>query len=161
MNIIYRKGIPSDIDEMYKIDQECFVETIAYSYETFLEFFDSPRKLFPFIEVAEWKNKIIGFIIGIQSHKDAFTIITIDIKKEFRGKQIAQTLLNHLEKFYNEIGLKYGILQVSKKNKRAIKFYEKNQYKFIRTLSNYYQTGENGLEYIKKLSIIKLPILNT
>lgn len=151
MKIIYRKGVPSDIDEMYKIDQECFVETVAYSHETFKEFFDSPKKFFPFIEVAEWKSKIIGFIIGIKSHKDTFTIITIDIKKEFRGKQIAHTLLNHLEKFYNEIGIKYGILQVSNKNKRAIKFYEKNQYKCIRILSHYYPTGENGLEYIKKL----------
>lgn len=54
------------------------------------------------------------------------TLLSLAVSKEHRGHGIGQELLEHAEEYYRQKQIKSYYLSVLSKNKKAIKFYEKN-----------------------------------
>jgi ribosomal protein S18 acetylase RimI-like enzyme len=59
-------------------------------------------------------------------------------------KNIATSLLNKFENTIIKKGIKEIELEVKTKNKKAIKFYQKNEYTIIEEIENYYLDGESA-----------------
>lgn len=107
---------------------------------------------------VEDDGKIIG-AIGIRENKYGSGGYEMDedyiaVHKDYRGKGIATQLIKTAEKFVRERGGKYiHVLTCdigSYKPARA--FYEKNGYKEVGKIPNYYVPGEGRIDYLKELN---------
>jgi len=100
------------------------------------DYMDEPQRLFHlssggmFLIVKE-QGKIIGTAGIILLSKTEGLVKRFYLKKQYRGSGVAQRLLAELEKHARQIGLRKVILDVSKNNNRAVRFYEKSG--FIKT----------------------------
>ena len=90
------------------------------------------------------ENKVIGFFAGEIIFSEG-TITMIALKKEFQGKGIGRYLMDWFVYLSKEKGVKNIWLEVSNKNKRAIRFYE--NYGFITEdiRPSYYRDGSDAL----------------
>jgi len=70
------------------------------------------------------------------------------VKSEFRGKKIAQKILQELENWTTELGCKRCVLETGKRQLEAVKFYKKCGYKSIPKYGQYISM-ENSLCFEK------------
>jgi len=85
-------------------------------------------KIKPIFLVAEEKGEVVGFIWAHFIQYGFFKYGTIDeffVKKEFRGKGIGTTLLRKAIKELEKLNPKMILVGTEKKNKEAIKLYQK------------------------------------
>jgi len=105
-----------------------------YFYETF------PDGLW----VAERLNKIIGFIIGVKISGEKARILMLSVIEKQRRQNIGTTLLKNLLKEFAKHNVRHIELEVRTDNKKAIQFYQKQGFKIVDTIKNFYQNGENA-----------------
>ena len=76
----------------------------------------------------------------------------VAIDKDYRGKGIATKLLSEVEKFVMENNGRYLHILTCDINsyKPARSFYEKNGYKKVAEIPNYYVSGEGRIDYFKE-----------
>ena len=77
-------------------------------------------------------NDISGFHIS-KLHNDRIHIMSISVHPEKRNNKLGTILLDHLKKYKLPI-----TLFVQQSNKIAIDFYRKNDFKVLKSISNYY-----------------------
>lgn len=104
------------------------------------------NKIYVFID----KSKVVGFI-HIQVSFDEADIINIAVDKNYRCQHIGSELISYV---ITDNNLKCLNLEVRTKNP-AVKFYEKEGFKIIRTISNYYD-NDNAYFMKKVISMIKI-----
>jgi len=102
-----------------------------YFYETF------PDGLW----VAEKLNKIIGFIIGVKTSEKKGRVLMLSITEKNRRQNIGTALLKNLLKELAKHNVRYIELEVRTDNKKAIRFYQKQGFKIVDTIKNFYQNG--------------------
>ncbi len=88
---------------------------------------------------------------SIQETLDSLTLISLFVDKNYRGKGIGNKLVKSAIKDAKKIGSKSLFLMVKKDNKKAIKMYKKNKFKF--------DTNDSDTRYIwlkLKIKIKKL-----
>lgn len=144
-----REASHKDFDEVYEIEQSCFVDPYP-KHQLEYEFNENPLNK---ILVAVIDNKIVGFIDFMITFNSA-TIVQIAVKKEYRKQGIASSLLKEMENcFPNDIEdvVETVTLEVRKSNDAAIKLYEKNGYEFVVEKKHYYPNGEDAVYMIKRL----------
>ena len=90
------------------------------------------------------ENKVIGFFAGEIIFSEG-TITMIALKKEFQGKGIGRYLMNWFVYLSKKKGVKNIWLEVSNRNKKAIRFYQ--NYGFITEdiRPSYYRDGSDAL----------------
>ena len=90
------------------------------------------------------ENKVIGFFAGEIIFSEG-TITMIVLKKEFQGKGIGRYLMDWFVYLSKEKGVKNIWLEVSNRNKKAIRFYQ--IYGFITEdiRPSYYRDGSDAL----------------
>jgi len=105
-----------------------------YFYETFPQGFI----------VAEKHHKIIGFIVGLPINNQTAKILMLSIIESQRRQNIGSELLKEfiIETTLNN--LKKIELEVRTDNTKAIKFYQKNGFKIIEKIKNFYQNQEDA-----------------
>ena len=105
-----------------------------YFYETFPQGFI----------VAEKHHKIIGFIVGLPINNQTAKILMLSIIESQRRQNIGSELLKEfiIETTLNN--LKKIELEVRIDNNKAIKFYQKNGFKIIEKIKNFYQNQEDA-----------------
>tara|TARA_B100000586_G_C19859285_1_gene322111 strand:+ start:115 stop:591 length:477 start_codon:yes stop_codon:yes gene_type:complete len=94
-------------------------------------------------------NLLIAFILGdlIYVEKNTeYEILIIYVKNNYRKQGLATKLLNYLEKQKKVLKLKKIYLEVAKINKKAIFFYEKNNYKLINIRAKYYSIDNKKID---------------
>ncbi len=102
-------------------------------------------------------NYLVSFMLGdlIFIEKDSeYEILVLYVKKSKRRRGLASKLLNYLENQKKHLNLKKIYLEVSKKNNKAIFFYNKKNFKLINIRKNYYLINNekfDSLCYLKKL----------
>jgi GNAT superfamily N-acetyltransferase len=72
------------------------------------------------------------------------------VNPEYRGGGIAQQILQELEKWTQELGYKYTILETGKRQVEAVRFYQKCKYQIIPNYGQY-QGVENSVCFKKEL----------
>ena len=133
----------NDIFEVVKLEQEYLGQSLGYDF-IYNEIINNKEN--SFVRVYKEDNKIIGYLIARITDNKVEIINLITISSAQR-KKIATQILENLIK-----ALKAGysiILEVRKTNFKAINFYEKQGFKMIKVIPNYYKS-EDALIYLKE-----------
>ncbi|MEM3407538.1 MAG: ribosomal protein S18-alanine N-acetyltransferase [Nitrososphaerota archaeon] len=148
-----------NIKEEIKI-HKCSFKDLRKVYEIELESFDHPYPFPIFVGylikysngflIAKINDQIVGYVIGI-AEKNVGTIVSIAVKKDYRRKGIGKKLLNSIIEYFKSRSVSLINLQVRIDNYEAISFYEKNGFKKVRILKNYYSDGCDAFLMEKKL----------
>jgi len=142
-----RKVQLSDLDEIYKIEQENFIHCWSKEFIQFnIQLPEYIRKFY----VAVKENKIVGYIVCWLSDKTAH-IYNISIKKEVQNLGIGSCLLEYLLEELKKDGFKTVILEVRKSNSKAINLYKKFGFAEVKVLPKFYPDGEDAIYMIKNL----------
>ena len=91
-------------------------------------------------------NVVVGFLIFTIMYEKC-EIIDIFVKKDYRNKKIAQSLINEIVSDYN---LENMTLEVSDKNIPAINLYEKLGFKKVAIRKDYYKDSD-GILMLKEI----------
>lgn len=145
----FRKAEISDIDRIYEIEAESFVD--PWNKESlYTELTQNPINNF----VLLIDNKeIVGFINYMNMFTTA-TISQIAVAKKYRRLGFAEKLLKYMEQNLisnKEFTCEFITLEVRESNKAAIALYEKCGYEYITDKKNYYSDGETAKYFIKRL----------
>ncbi len=144
-----REAIMTDLDEMYKIEVECFAEN-AFTYSHLEYCLRSPS----FVKlVASIDGETVGFIIGsLEGSRERIVghVYTLDVKRKFRRMGIGSTLLEALEKIFISRGAEKCRLEVRLDNTAAKRLYLKHGYKPKKIFKDYYGPGLDALELEKE-----------
>jgi len=131
MNDIIYKIKTASISEIESHLIKCSRSFIP-ALETVINIDDYSLKLFKNAQTFEaWnKNEIIGLIAVYVNNFETLSayISNVSVFIEYSGSGIAKELLNHCVVFCKNNGFVEIKLEVNKKNLRAIKFYEKNNF---------------------------------
>jgi ribosomal-protein-alanine N-acetyltransferase len=111
--------------------------TLAMNYEQCLLAFDGPCKE---IYVAEYENKIAGFVILQICGTFKGYIQTICVSKDFRGRGFGKKILQFCEQRILQISPNIFIC-VSSFNKGAIKLYYQFGFKLVGELEHFVKDG--------------------
>lgn len=146
---------PEDFTTLWQIDQQCFLPGIAYSRYELRTYMGRSRA---FTLVAEASNsprspeeKILGFLVGETSWREAGHIITIDVRQEFRRYQVGSRLLDDAELRIRARRCRLVRLETAVDNQGALAFYKRHGYDVIRAIPGYYSNGVDALVLEKDL----------
>jgi len=99
----------------------------------------------------ELENLIIGICV-FQVVLDEAQINYFAVDKKFRNKGLGNYLMNHLIKLCEELNINRLLLEVSKKNITAERFYNRFDFFTVGVRRNYYKDGSDALLKEKKLT---------
>ncbi len=140
-----RPWIYQDNKEIFSLENECFEN--FWSFETISDTFMQDN----FIGfVAIENNKIIGFLATVWCI-DECEIELIAVKKEYRNKLVATSLLNTAIEKFKEMKIVKLFLEVRRSNEVAQSFYEKHGFTYVGVRKNYYKNQEDALIMTKLL----------
>ena len=143
--IKYRDAVMSDLDDLASLDRDIFgvdaySKNIIHNLIIFSDYF----------KVALINDKIIGYICG-EIILNKGHVISIAVKREYRGLGVGSRLLNGFIDYAKNNGADRVYLEVSVKRFDAIKFYRKFGFKVVSKISKYYNDGSDA--YIMELRI--------
>jgi len=139
---------PSDVDDLFALDQLCFEPGIAYSQRE-LEFFLGLPNSFTILALAP--KCIAGFIIVALPRPQLANIITVDIHPAHRRTGIATELMMRSEARLLNLDFNMIVLEVAVDNSAALNFYRKLGYAPLKTLPRYYKGEIDGIRMGKPL----------
>jgi len=120
----------------------------SWSYESWLDLKKINEIL---LVVLEFENEPVGFVLFLVQPIDAFAhLLSIAIENQFRGKKLANQLLELSFLKLNEIGIKTIQLEVSTKNSVAQNLYQKFGFYTSRCVAKFYRNGEDALIMLKE-----------
>jgi len=137
----------SDFETLYRIDQVCFPEGIAYGRFEMKVYL---RAEGAYCLLAETGGNVAGFILA-ELAPDEGHIITLDVLEEYRRQGIGSLLLATAE---NEAASRGGtrmVLETATTNKAAIALWRKHGYRQLGTIEDYYGRGRDALQMGKEL----------
>jgi ribosomal-protein-alanine N-acetyltransferase len=137
-----------DIDELVALDQMCFAYGIAYTRVEFLSFLSLKNNMGVLFEQRE---QIVAFILTTWSY-DTAEVITIDVHPDFRRKGFGTRMLHYVETELRNHEIGTECLHVSVENDPALRFYEKEGFKIIDTIKNYYRVAGHAYFMAKLLT---------
>jgi [ribosomal protein S18]-alanine N-acetyltransferase len=151
-----RDAGPDDLETLWRIDQSCFSQGIAYSRQE-LRFFMRRRGAFTLVAVNEDGDagdandaaKIGGFIIahgGATGH-----IITIDVVASARRGGLGSQLLLAAEDRLRSAGSRAVNLETAVDNRGALLFYKRHGYEVVEAIPGYYADGADAFLLRKAL----------
>jgi len=145
-----REATLSDLDEIYKIEVECFIED-AFTLRQLEYCLKSPS----FVTlIASIDGEAAGFIIGsLEDSKGKIVghIYTLDVKHKFRRRGVGSALLESLEEIFINRGAEKCCLEVRLDNTAAKRLYFKHGYSLKRIIRNYYGPGVDAARLEKNL----------
>lgn len=98
--------------------------------------------------IAESNHKIIGFLVGVKIHQNKAKILMLSVNPDFRRQKIGEKLLFQFIKTIINENIKRVELEVRTDNVKAIKFYEKYDFKKVEKIKDFYQNGESAYTMI-------------
>ncbi|MDD3476623.1 MAG: ribosomal protein S18-alanine N-acetyltransferase [Sulfurimonas sp.] len=131
-----RKAGLSDSSELYALEQKLFLSKNYPLSRASFYYHIKNNMLF----VAEIDKKIVGYILVLIKRKNA-KLYSIGVKEEFRGRKIAQNLLEFSIKELSNIGFNSVLLEVRVDNHEAIKLYKKAGFIMKKSLNKFYLDG--------------------
>ncbi len=138
MNI--REMRPEDIDQVLRINEECFT-TDAWSRKAFEREFELDYS-YPF--VLEEDGKIMGYAV-VWKVLDDVSIMSFAIDRSLWGKGYGKRLLSFIIEYFKGEA-KSITLDVRRSNLRAIRLYKSMGFKIVAERPRYYSDGENAFQ---------------
>lgn len=134
MEVKIRNAELSDIDEIYRLEQECFTSE-AWSRSGFEYVIKNEDGLFTTL-VAELDGEVGGYMCGSADSLEG-EIQSIAVDKRFRRQGVGRALLEEFERIANTERI---FLEVRASNFAAIALYEGLGFEKISVRREYYQT---------------------
>ena len=137
----------ADFETLWRLDQICFTQGIAYSKQELAYFIRQPKS---FTVVAEVNGVLCGFIV-VERKKDVARVITIDVHPEQRRDGLGSLLMQSAERQAQATRASKMLLEVAVDNAPAIAFYKRHGYSIIGTIPRYYLGSLDALRMEKVL----------
>jgi len=131
-----------NLEDLINLENNCFED--AYSKKLLEEDLNNKNRK---IYVAKFLDEALGYI-NFEVVLDEINLIKICVLSEFRNYKIASRLMEKMIQYKKENNIEKIFLEVSEKNKPAIKLYEKFNFKLLTTRKNYYKSGEDAFIYV-------------
>jgi ribosomal protein S18 acetylase RimI-like enzyme len=153
----FRLYAPGDFEQIYAIEQRCFLPGLRFSRRYLRQIVRSPHTA---TWIAEVDSLLAGFAVAAfatKKDKVAAYLETIEVLSAFRGQGVGAELLRRVEA--SAAAATAGILwlHVDIANQHAIRFYQAHGYSSESIQEDYYPDGNAALIYRKPLSIGSLP----
>lgn len=140
----------AQLDEVWRLDQRCFVDGEAYSRDTFEYLLTAPECVAYRIVMPE--GAMVGFIVGLVEPSATGHITTLGVAPEHRRRHIARRMLEKIEAGFKTRGCTSVRLEVRTVNIGAQKLYAQLGYTMTQRLPKYYSNGGDGLLMIKSIN---------
>ena len=137
----------SDFETLYRIDQVCFPEGIAYGRFEMKVYLRAEGS---YCLLAESGGNVAGFILA-ELAPDEGHIITLDVLEDYRRQGIGSLLLSAAEKEAVSRGGMRMVLETATTNKAAIALWRKHGYRQLVTIEDYYGRGRDAFRMGKEL----------
>lgn len=153
MRATLREYTPNDFEAIWKLDQACFAEQIAYSRDE-MRMYLALRS--SFCVIAELDGALAGFIIMDHRPPRPAYMVTIDVDSAMRRHGVATALLDAVERrILRERGSAIR-LEVAVNNQSAIDFYKRHGFREIGRKPGYYNGQLDALSMKKELTKTEL-----
>jgi ribosomal-protein-alanine N-acetyltransferase len=120
------------LPEILRIELASF--TMPWPEAQFYNEINKPRSL---SKVAIIDNKIVGYIC-VEQIIDESHILNLAVHPEYRGLNIASTLINYMINYLRDNNCRFIFLEVRNSNEIAKKMYRKFEFKVLGTRKKYY-----------------------
>jgi len=154
--IVLRDYRATDLDAMFRLDQECFSTEFRFDRESIQMFAEEQGAV---VRVAEKIGaEIVGFVI-VHVERVAKEwrgyVVTLDVAEEHRRHGIARKLMDQAEFRVATVGARLMELHVFTGNESAIRFYEGMGYERIAIRRRFYgNAGLDAFVYRKELDYL-------
>ncbi len=144
ISVVVRDYRPSDYRDILEIDKEAFApQSAAYDMYIYLTYGSD-------VLVADAGRKVVGYVASMEMGSEA-KIMSIAVKREFRGLGIGNRLLDEIIKRCREKGKSQLFLEVRVSNNIAQQLYKKKGFEIIDVIPAYYNDGEDA--YVMALNL--------
>lgn len=135
-NIIIRPMIIDDVDEVYIVEEDCFVD--PWSKDSIRK--ELKNNLARYL-VAQLDNKIVGYV-GVWFVVDEGHITNVAVHSDYRGKKIGDRLVKEMVELCKENNLVAMTLEVRASNTVAQNLYRKYGFKMGGIRKEYYSDNK-------------------
>lgn len=139
----------SQLDEVWRLDQRCFMDGEAYSRDTFEYLLTAPECVAYRIVTVE--GAMVGFIVGLVEPGATGHVTTLGVAPEHRRRHIARRMMEHIEQGFRRRGCTSVRLEVRTVNLGAQRLYTQLGYAVTQRLPKYYSNGGDGLLMVRSL----------
>ena len=140
------RSILSALFSVIRLAHETLPE--QYSPSLFTTLYESfPQGFF----IAVSSQKIIGFLIGIQTSSTKAKVLMLSVDKPFRKQGIGSALLTSFLTAMKTHGICSITLEVRTTNISAIGFYQTHGFTITDTIKGFYQNGSMAYSMYKQL----------
>jgi ribosomal protein S18 acetylase RimI-like enzyme len=148
MRIEIRPSNPADVDIITKMEKQCFEKHLQYGPSVLFTLLNSAKYISLTARMIQKRHlSVVGSAVGEKdlNKEDLGRIVLIIVEPQCQRKKIGTKLLSALEEKMNVLyGVKSFELQVHYKNNVAVFFYQKNGYKIVKKINNYYDRKEHA-----------------
>lgn len=141
--LVYREGLPTDLEQLWHLDRLCFEPGIAYTRGELARFLELPRAS---IVVAELGTTLCGFALAYPEPPEVVHLVTLDVHPDWRRRGVGRRLLDAILDGAAAAGAEVAVLQVDVRNSGAIAFYRTFGFRRSGRLSSYYGRGLDAFE---------------
>jgi len=155
-----------DFEALWQIDQQCFVQGLAYSRAELAAYI---RREGSFTVVAQpvsaegqaprssnvpftGSSALVGFIIAEANRRGIGHIISIDVVPVFRRSGLGSKLLGEAENRLEMSSCRAVVLETAVDNGAAVAFYKRHRYGVVQIVPRYYVNGVDALVFEKELA---------
>lgn len=135
-NIIIRPMTIDDVDEVYRVEEDCFVD--PWSKDSIRK--ELKNNLARYL-VAQLDNKIVGYV-GVWFVVDEGHITNVAVHSDYRGKKIGDRLVKEMVELCKENNLVAMTLEVRASNTVAQNLYRKYGFKMGGIRKEYYSDNK-------------------
>jgi ribosomal-protein-alanine N-acetyltransferase len=139
----------SQLDELFRLDQRCFLDGEAYSRETLEYLLTSPESVS--YRAVTQAGSMVGFVVGVVEPDHTGHVTTIGVAPEHRRRGMASRLMAKVEDGFRRRGARIVRLEVRAINIAAQQLYFDLDYTVTQRLPSYYSNGGDGLLMVKAI----------
>lgn len=141
MKFNYLKNISHEnINQVIELDEIVF-KNQAWSMDSHIHSLNLDNY---YIDAFMHQDVLVGFTI-YSTVIDEAELLKIAVNEDYRNKKIASNLIINMVHELKIKNINKLFLEVNEKNYKAIKLYQKNNFKIISKRKNYYENNENAL----------------
>ena len=153
--IILREYCETDLEAIYRLDEDCFATAFRFDRESMREFAGARNAI---CLIAERRGgELAGFVIVHLDPKAAGLrgyVVTLDVAEGYRREGVASMLMLEAERRAMSVSAQRMELHVFTGNEGAIHFYERMGYRRLAVRRRFYRTdGLDAFLYRKELAV--------
>jgi ribosomal protein S18 acetylase RimI-like enzyme len=138
------------LDEVWRLDQRCFLDGEAYTRET-LDYLLASNQALAYRAVTSG-GQMTGFVIGLVEEDGVGHVTTLGVAPEHRRRGLAGHLMHKIEDAFTRREVRMVRLEVRAVNSAAVGLYRSLGYVVTQRLPRYYANGGDGFLMVKGLN---------